>query len=582
MATVSDTFTQGGQTQLHKLHMIQQVFGTTLYVSILMGMIIAAIMIFNELSFNDLLMVLAYKWSKLCVECGATQNMFKNVTFPFPEGKGVVYCAWVASNPQIIRFVSLADAILSKGFIYGGGASLLSFLGLSAYWVRQGYKRRQSKILEGQSIVDPSLLRDILHLEKKASQLTLAGVPLLKSGELQHFLAVGTTGSGKTNALVELLNQVRDLDQKAVIIDTTGSYVAKYFREGTDKILNPLDARGLNWNVWADCKLPYEFDAFAECLIPQAGYDPFWTNAARIIFSNVAIRIQHQPSTTKLLDLAIREPLDRVSLLLAGTDASALVDPNSEKTALSIRSTLAANLKAFGYLDDDNTNVFSIKEWVKDENDQSWLFLSCKPEQRAALIPLITAWTNLAASALMSQDPDINRRVWFVVDEMQTLKKMHELPNHLEEFRKYGGCYVLGVQSLSKLDSIYGADLVKSIASLVGTKLIFRSSDAQVAKRLSDFLGEQYLSESGESISYGAHQFRDGVNLSEQKRYKPLVSANDILTLNDLEGYLQIPGDWPITKIKFEYHDMPEISPSFILKEVGIEDEEPLIEELEG
>ena len=29
MATFSDTFTQGGQTQLHKFHMIRQVLGST-------------------------------------------------------------------------------------------------------------------------------------------------------------------------------------------------------------------------------------------------------------------------------------------------------------------------------------------------------------------------------------------------------------------------------------------------------------------------------------------------------------------------------------------------------------------------
>jgi len=580
MATVSDSFTQGGQTQLHKLHMIRQVLGTTLYVSILVGLIALIVMIFNELSINDLLMVLAYKWSKLCVESGVTQDIFKNVTFPFPEGRMVVPCWWVASNPRIIKFVSLADGILLKGFLYGGISSIFSFLSISLYWVWKGYKRRQSKILEGQSIVEPSQLKVILQKENKASKLTLAGVPLLKDSELQHFLAVGTTGSGKTNALFELLNQVKDLNQKAVIIDTTGTYVGKYYREGVDKILNPFDSRCISWNVWADCKLPYEFEAFAECLIPQTGYDPFWTNAARMVFSNIAQKLQMNPSTKSLRDIALSAPLTQVYTLLKGTEASSMVDPDSEKPALSIRATLAANLKGFKYLGDDNSeSVFSIKDWVKNENDTSWLFLTCQPEQRAALVSLITAWINVAVNALMSQKPDHQRRIWFVVDEMQTLKKMHELPNHLEEIRKYGGCYVMGVQNLSKLDSIYGADLVKSIASLVGTKLILRSSDAQVAKRLSGFLGEQYLSESGESISYGAHQFRDGVNLTEQKRYKPLVSANDIMTLNDLEGYFQLPGDWPITKVKFKYHTMPDIAPTFVMKDIPPDDYEDLIED---
>lgn len=37
MSTMSDTFTQGGQTQLHKFRMINQVFGTTLKISLFVG-----------------------------------------------------------------------------------------------------------------------------------------------------------------------------------------------------------------------------------------------------------------------------------------------------------------------------------------------------------------------------------------------------------------------------------------------------------------------------------------------------------------------------------------------------------------
>lgn len=39
MTTFSDTFTQGGQTQLHKFRMISQVFGTTFKISTIVAVL---------------------------------------------------------------------------------------------------------------------------------------------------------------------------------------------------------------------------------------------------------------------------------------------------------------------------------------------------------------------------------------------------------------------------------------------------------------------------------------------------------------------------------------------------------------
>jgi hypothetical protein len=68
---------------------------------------------------------------------------------------------------------------------------------------------------------------------------------------------------------------------------------------------------------------------------------------------------------------------------------------------------------------------------------------------------------------------------------------------------------------------------------------------------MSQMLGEQEIMESVEGISYGAHQMRDGVSLNEHKRMKPVVSATDIMSLNDLEAYLKLPGNLPVTRLKF-------------------------------
>ena len=70
---------------------------------------------------------------------------------------------------------------------------------------------------------------------------------------------------------------------------------------------------------------------------------------------------------------------------------------------------------------------------------------------------------------------------------------------------------------------------------------------------MSEFLGEQEISEAQETISYGAHQMRDGVSLVAQSRRKPIVPYTDLMNLANLEAYIQFPRDLPLAKLKFEY-----------------------------
>ncbi len=45
---------------------------------------------------------------------------------------------------------------------------------------------------------------------------------------------------------------------------------------------------------------------------------------------------------------------------------------------------------------------------------------------------------------------------WFFCDELPTLHKLPDLVEILPEARKFGGCYVFGIQSFAQLEDIYG------------------------------------------------------------------------------------------------------------------------------
>ncbi len=60
---------------------------------------------------------------------------------------------------------------------------------------------------------------------------------------------------------------------------------------------------------------------------------------------------------------------------------------------------------------------------------------------------------------------------------------------------------------------------------------------------------------------------RNGVSLSGQKRKQPLVNYTEIMKLPNLSAYLQLPQDFPITKVAFKYLELPIIQLAFVEKD---------------
>src|ERR1700693_1815425 len=55
-------------------------------------------------------------------------------------------------------------------------------------------------------------------------RLTLAGVPIAPADELKHFKFIGTTGTGKSTAIGELLASALRRGDRAVVSDPDGAY----------------------------------------------------------------------------------------------------------------------------------------------------------------------------------------------------------------------------------------------------------------------------------------------------------------------------------------------------------------------
>ena len=57
---------------------------------------------------------------------------------------------------------------------------------------------------------------------------------------------------------------------------------------------------------------------------------------------------------------------------------------------------------------------------------------------------------------------------------------------------------------------------------------------------------------------------RDGVSLNDQNKMKPVVTPTDLMSLNNREAYLKLPGNLPIAKVQFAIPTSKLICPAFI------------------
>jgi hypothetical protein len=71
--------------------------------------------------------------------------------------------------------------------------------------------------------------------------------------ESSHILLMGDTGSGKSTAIRQLLRQVQERGESALVYDPAMDFVGEFYdpKRG-DLILNPLDARCPYWNLGAE------------------------------------------------------------------------------------------------------------------------------------------------------------------------------------------------------------------------------------------------------------------------------------------------------------------------------------------
>ena len=557
------SWTRGGQAIVHNVRMTTQVF----YQTILAGFIIWIIGTFwyafeKSTEYERFVLI---KLAEATIKVDAAAGTNDPVQFRTPEGQAYWTSAdWLVASKLAKKTLHAFEAYLLHGALLSG---LFTFVMLSWAWfyfTRTGRGLGSNEYLRGARFGTIRQVKRALWRQIKGP-LVIGNVPVPEAYEPEHILLCGAPGTGKTNLIVGMLDGIRKSGRRAIVYDTAGTFVEKFYRQGTDMLLNPLDQRAARWSPWVDVPRDYHYDQIAESTIPDKHGDPFWAKAARGTLVAVMRKLARQQHTyvSVLLDRLLRSKLKDLAAFVTGTDAAAFISTEGERTSAGIQAELASVMRSFGYLD-DTEDGFSIRDWVEKGADGSWLFITVKADQLPSLRPLITVWLDIAISAIMSLAPDRDRRLYCVIDELPTLHKLPSLSDFLARARKYGGCGILGFQSYPQLKATYGKEDAAAITGYCSTWVALRANDTDTAEHVSINLGQVEQVEANEGMSYGVNDMRDGVNLSRMQVTRPLVLSTEVTNLPNLVGFLRFGRNLPVVRFDSRFNNVPSLGPAFL------------------
>jgi hypothetical protein len=268
-----------------------------------------------------------------------------------------------------------------------------------------------------------------------------------------HFLTVGDSGAGKSAPIRQMLSQIWERGETAIVYDPALEYPPQLYRESRgDVILNPLDARCPFWTPGDEA--PHEAEALtvAASLFPERGWENrFFVDAPRKIFAHL---INLKPTPEQLTHWMCHE--QEIDVRVQGTEMWAMIHSTAPNQRSGVMGSLNMVADAFRLLptERETKRRWSAFQWSQERH--GWLFLTSKPTMRERLQPLLSLWLDLLVLRLMNEGGSGARKTWFVLDEVATLQRLPQLTTAITESRKSNCPMVLGFQGKAQVETLYG------------------------------------------------------------------------------------------------------------------------------
>src|SRR6202789_1700107 len=353
--------------------------------------------------------------------------------------------------------------------------------------------------------------------------------------EASHILLMGDSGSGKSSAIRQILRQIAQRGETAIVYDPALEFTPEFYSpERGDLILNPLDTRCPYWSLGDEITRDETAMTIAAAFLPEKEYEKeFFTDGPRRILAHL---LKRKPQPRDILRL-MSNP-SQIEASVQGTPLAALLDPAAPAQRSGVLASLNMVADSLELLPEwEHTRpTFATREWYDER--KRWVFLTSQSSYREKILPLHSVWLDLFILRMMGYcDAPNVKPVWFVLDELASLNKLPQLHAAVTENRKYGNPVVMGFQGRSQLEKRYGQD-AEVMLSQPATKIFFKTSEPRAAKWISEAIGEIEVERLKESRSMGL--LRSKKSFTMEVTTKPLVMPSEIAGLEPLHGYIKL------------------------------------------
>lgn len=383
----------------------------------------------------------------------------------------------------------------------------------------------------------------------------------------QHFLAVGTTGSGKSlvqrllmkSALLEIKPGA---DKRALILDAKNDTVSFLDRIGSTcpvYTLNPFDGRSgrpipVAWDIAADITSASRALNLAAALIPaeKSGSNRYFTDAARMVVSGVIESlIAHSPGKWTFADLVLTTlSLETTKRVLSRDENGKAVIANflaDDRTAYQVFTTVVSRMayyRSIAGLWQHFVERLSLREWLSDE---SVLLLGVDATARTALDAINEIVFRVLVEEIDAQQDSETRRTWVWIDEARLsgpLLRGEMLPYLAVKGRSRGACLVLAFQDIEGFREAAGVKIAHELIAQCSHKALLRLETDESAAWGAKLLGQYEVLEHMRSTP--ANLLSSG-SKTEQLSRRDAVLASEFYTIpptnrrNGLTGYFVSP-----------------------------------------
>ena len=452
------------------------------------------------------------------------------------DGKGLV---------ETFRLALFETAfVLVLFLVFAGRADVARFKQLK-------YGRR----LRGPILVTPQQFNKTLKGEGLRIQTDRKGTALrlpLRS-EAKHIQIMGDTGTGKSTLLMQILQQIEQRGESAIIYDPAGEFTERFYSEHRgDWILNPLDARTPYWTPASELRNHAEARTIATSLYQPTNdkKGEFFTETPQKIFAHL---LKFKPAPQELVAwMSNEEEIDR---RVAGTELAAMIAKGAQQQRSGVLGSLgliADSLRLLPTKDQAKGREWSANEWSKKR--EGWIFLTSTENTQDALRPLHSLWIDSLILRLLTPPQPGQKRAWFVIDELASLQRLPQFHTALTKGRKSNNPIIFGYQGKAQLEVIYG-HLAEVMLSQPSTKFVLKTAEPKAAKWASELIGDIEIERVRETVADGK---RAAKSFMMDRQIEPLVMSSEIEGLNDLHSFVKL-GNY-VSRFSFPPMEMQKIA----------------------